>query len=279
MAKVYEALRRAEEERKRKVSGEATPLATLDWDSSPQTAPRRRERFWSSWFNRGARSEVEDAAQVNKRRISILQPDSHIAEQFRMLRGRIDSLASQRPIRTVAMTSPNAEEGKSTASINLAVVTSMGVGRQVLLMDCDLRRPTIHRSLGLAPKAGLAEVLLEEATFDEAVLNVDGMSLDVLAVHGQPGNPSELLASDQMRSLLEDVGQRYDRVILDTPATLGLPDSRVVSALCDGLVLVVRAGRTPRDDILATLEVLDRKRVLGLVLNDLERGRARYSYY
>ena len=170
MAKVYEALRRAEEERKRKVSGEATPLATLDWDSSPQTAPRRREPFWRRWFNRGGRSEAEDAAQVNKRRISILQPDSHIAEQFRMLRGRIDSLASQRPIRTIAMTSPNAEEGKSTASINLAVVTSMGVGQRVLLMDCDLRRPTIHRSLGLAPKAGLAEVLLEEATFDKAVL-------------------------------------------------------------------------------------------------------------
>ena len=149
-------------------------------------------------------------------------------------------------------------------------------GPPVITMTFD---PTIHRSLGLAPKAGLAEVLLEEATFDEAVLNVDGMSLDVLAVHGQPGNPSELLASDQMRNLVEYVGKHYDRVILDTPATLGLADSRIVSALCDGLVIVVRAGRTPRDDILATLEVLDRQRVLGLILNDLERGRARYSYY
>jgi capsular exopolysaccharide synthesis family protein len=219
------------------------------------------------------------STEANRRRISLLEPDSFVSEQFRVLRSRIDSIAAQRPLRTVVVTSANAGEGKSNVSINLAVVTAMSVGRQVLLVDCDLRRPMIHRSLGLEPRVGLADVLMDRATLDDAVLKLGGVNLDILAVRSLPENPSELLASTQMRSLIEETSRRYDRTILDTPATLGLPDSKILSEIADGLVMVVRAGVTPREDVQSALDVLDRRRILGMVLNGAEQGHERYGYY
>jgi len=281
MAKVYDALRRAEQERKRREGIEAVAAPPVSWEDVPRDAAAAALPFWKRWFQRARRGPdvAEPANDANKRRIAILQPDSFVAEQFRMLRGRIDSLAAQRPIHTVAVASANAHEGKSTAAVNLASVTAMSLGRRVLLVDCDLRRPKIHSSLGIDIRAGLAEVLLDRATLDEAIVKVERMNLDVLGVRSTPPNPSELLASPQMRSLVEDVSQRYDRVVFDTPATLGLPDSKIVSELCDGLVMVVRADVTPREDVHAALEVLDRRRILGMVLNGVDTSPERYGYY
>jgi Mrp family chromosome partitioning ATPase len=137
----------------------------------------------------------------------------------------------------------------------------------------------MHKALGIEPRAGLAEVLLDHASLEEAVVKIEGLNLDVLAVRGQPANPSELLASTQMRSLIEEVSRRYDRTILDTPATLGIPDSKAVTELCDGMLMVVRADNTPREDVLAALDVLDRRRLLGMVLNGADTESGRYRYY
>jgi len=280
MAKIYEALRRAEEERKQAATGTDVRVSAMDWDATPETAPKaRREFFWTRWMARGKERPADTTADLNKRRISLLQPESHAAEQFRTLRSRIDSLAAQRPIKTLAMTSANPGDGKTTASLNLAVVTAMGVARQTLLIDCDLRRPSVHRSLAIEPKTGLAEILLDGTSLDEALIKVEGLNLDVLAVHNKPSNPSELLASAQMRELVAECARRYDRVILDTPAALGLSDGPTVAELCDGVVMVVRAGVTPLEDVEAALELMDRRRVIGLVLNDAEQGRAHYGYY
>jgi len=281
MAKHYEALQRAEQERRRRASGDATPVAAVDWDTTPETAPAPRQSLLRRLIpsRPRIRRTADTANEINKRRISILQPDSYAAEQFRTLRGRIDSLATQRPIRTVSVTSANPDEGKSTAAINLAAVTSMSVGRKVLLMDCDLRKPKIHRSLGVDPTSGLEEILMGRARFDDAVAKVEGLSLDVLPVRTPPANPSELLASVEMRRLVAEVSDRYDQVILDTPACLGLPDAKTVTELCDGIILVVRADVTPGEDVQSMLDILDRRRVLGLLLNGVEPNRDQYGYY
>ncbi len=282
MAKVYDALRRAEEERKRRAGQAPAPaLAELEWEPAGHTVQPRRVAFWKRWL--GAltgprRRSPVSPADVNRRRISLLQPDSYAAEQFRALRGRIDSIAAQRRIRSIAITSALPGEGKTTSAVNLAVVTAMSVGRRVLLVDCDLRKPKVHQSLGLLPEAGLAEVLTDTRSLDQAVLKVEGVNLEVLAVRGRPPNPSELLASSRMRELVEEMTQRYDRVILDTPAALGLPDSKTVSELCDGLVVVVRAGVTSNRDVQATLELMDRSRLLGLVVNGAQIDQSRYGY-
>lgn len=282
MAKHYEALQRAEMERRRKTTGSESPMPTPPaFEGAAITPPTRKER--AGLFGRllaPSRGAGADApSDANKRRISQLQPDSYVAEQYRSLRGRLDSLAAQRPLKTIAITSANAEEGKSTCAVNLATVTAMSVGRNVLLMDCDLRKPKVHWTLGLQPNAGLAEILMNQATLDEALMKLDGLNLDVLPVRMIPNNPSELLASPEMRRVIEEVAQRYDRVVLDTPACLGLPDAKSVSELCDGLVMVVRADVTPKEDVQAALDILDRRRVVGLVLNGIETTRDQYGYY
>jgi capsular exopolysaccharide synthesis family protein len=281
MAKVYDALRRAEAERKRR-TGEDTPaVARLDWEPEAATPPAparvaERESLFKRLIARRARGDV--TGDVNKRRIALLQPDSYVAEQFRALRGRIDALATQRPIRTVAVTSALPGEGKTTSAINLAVVTALSLDRKVLLIDCDLRRPKIHQSLGVQPRAGLAEVLTEGAGLDEALVKLEGVNLEILAVRSRPANPSELLGSARMRELIEHVSDRYDRVILDTPAALGLPDAKVVSDLCDGVVMVVRADKTRQEEVQTVLEILDRQRLLGLLLNGAAVDQGRYGY-
>jgi capsular exopolysaccharide synthesis family protein len=238
--------------------------------------PAERESFFGRLLARRKRRDA--VADVNKRRIALLQPDSFVAEQFRALRGRIDAIAAQRPIRTVAITSALPGEGKTTAAVNLAIVTALGLGRRILLIDCDLRRPKVHQSLGLRPEAGLGEVLAGEVSLEDAVVKAETGNLEILAVRGRPTNPSELLASDRMRELVEEVAQRYHRVILDTPAALGLPDAKIVADLCDGAVMVVQADVTSYDDAQTVLEFLDRNRILGLVLNGASVNQGRYGY-
>lgn len=281
MPKHFEALQRAEQERRRKVTGVDAPLpaAVSFGGASMPTAQKKKPGFLSRLFRTTDDRELEDASDANKRRIALLQPDSYVAEQYRSLRGRLDSIASQRELRTIAVTSANSGEGKSTCSVNLATVTSMSVGRSVLLVDCDLRRPKVHVTLGLQPQVGLSEVLLNQASLDEAILKLEGVNLEVLPVRSIPPNPSELLASPEMRRLIAEVASRYDRVILDTPACLGLPDAKSVSELCDGLVMVVRAGVTPEEEVRAALDILDPSRVVGMVLNGSEATREQYGYY
>jgi capsular exopolysaccharide synthesis family protein len=284
MGKVYDALRRAEEQRGRdKISSPGTP-AFVDW--SPAAAAERRKYVpaWRRWFSFLGRPQNEqDLNAGNKRRIAMLLPDCFVAEQFRHLRARLDSIAAQRPIRTLAMTSALPNEGKTTAAINLAVVCEMHLDRSVLLVDCDLRKPKVHRALGLRPEAGLAEVLQGEVPLEKAIVRVEGGAfeggaLQVLPVRGQPANPSELLASAKFKALIEELSRRYELVILDTPATLALPDAKTLSELADGLVMVVRADVTPQEDVQAALDILDRRRVLGVVLNGARIDEHYYGY-
>ncbi len=278
MARVYEALRRAERERKRKAGDESAPKP-LVVETTEIAEPARRGFSWRPWrWRRVKRRARSGSSAINKRRIALLQPESYVAEQYRALRGRIDALAAQRPIRTLTVTSAMPGEGKTTAAVNLAIVTAMSLGRRVLLIDCDLRKPKVHEALGLRPDAGLAEVLTDSVNLDDAIVKVEGVNLEVLPVRSRPLNPSELLGSAKMRELIEEVVRRYDRVILDTPAALGLPDAKTVSDFCDGIVLVVRADVTSQQDVQATLEFLDQRRLLGLLLNGAVVRQGRYGY-
>jgi Mrp family chromosome partitioning ATPase len=189
-----------------------------------------------------ASDPLEGGDAQNKRRIVMLQPESAIAEQFRSLRARIDALAKTRPLRTLAVTSALPEEGKTMAAISLAAVSAMQLGLRVVLVECDLREPTIAAALGLRLDAGVTELLGE----------------------GAP---------------LEQLAERYDRVILDLPPTLGLPDAKIVSGLCDGTIFVVRADATPQADIESALDVLGRERVLGVVMNGADTPTDQYAKY
>jgi capsular exopolysaccharide synthesis family protein len=284
MGKVYDALRRAEEQRGReKVFGSGTPPVS-EWSPESGVIRPKNVPAWRRWFRfAGHRQAEPDPNATNKRRIAMLMPDSFVAEQFRHLRARLDSIAVQRPLRTIAVTSALPNEGKTTAAINLAIVCEMHLDRRVLLVDCDLRKPKVHRALGLRPEVGLAEVLQGDAPLEKAIVRVEGGAfeggaLEVLPVKTQPSNPSELLASAKFKNLVEELARRYELVILDPPATLALPDAKTISELTDGLVMVVRADVTPQEDVQAALDILDRRRVLGVVLNGAQIDEHYYGY-
>jgi protein-tyrosine kinase len=286
MGKVYDALQKAEEQRARRVHEAASAAASApplveSGPAAPAGAEPRIARpleMLSSLALKARKPRVaETAGELNKRRITLLQPESVVAEQFRTLRARLDSLSASRPVRTLAVTSALPGDGKTLASIGLAVVNSMQPGRRVVLVDCDLRKPTVAASLGLSVDAGLAEVLEGTAALENAVVRVEGSQLDVLPVRSIPTNPSELLASENMRKLLEVLASQYDRVVLDLPPTLGLPDAKTVSELCDGVIFVVRANVTPEPEIASALDVIDRRRILGLVMNGSEPLSSRYE--
>jgi protein-tyrosine kinase len=290
MGKVYDALKKAEEQRARRVHEAAASAAAAAappvFEPGPEPLPgpapasrRSRPRQLLQSLTRAARvpRRTETAGELNKRRITLLQPESFVAEQFRTLRARLDSLSATRPVRTLAVTSALPGDGKSLAAIGLAVVNSMQPGRRVILVDCDLRKPAVAASLGLRVDAGLAEVLEGSASIQEAVLRADGSDLDVLPVRSIPQNPSELLASDNMRNLLEALTTRFDRVILDLPPTLGLPDAKTISEMSDGVIFVVRADVTPEPEISSALDVLDRRRILGLVMNGSDPVSSHYE--
>lgn len=279
MGKVYDALRKAEAQRS---GGRAAP-GTMEAPITPRGGRKRlalgdRVASWLRVLRGEGGRALEGAGAVNKRRISLVHPDSFVAEQFRTLRARLDSLAAERPLRTLAVTSALPGEGKTTAAVNLAIVSSMAVGRRVLLVDCDLRKPKVHVTLGLRPEYGLAEVLAEQVPAERAIQKAEGCSLSVLPVRGVPANPSELLASSRMKALLEELAGSYDQIILDTPPTLALPDAKSLSELADGVLLVVKADETPADDVEAALDVLDRRRVVGVILNGAANESQRYGY-
>jgi capsular exopolysaccharide synthesis family protein len=284
MGKVFDALQRAEEQRAQR-AGEATAAGVAALAEPVGPAGRREARppsgrrsLWRRWLALRSRATEEDAGALNKRRIALLQPQSYVAEQFRTLRARIDSLAATHPLRTIAVTSAGPGDGKTMAAVNLALVMSMSVSGRILLVDCDLRRPRVHESLGLRVEAGLAEILRGAAELDDALVTVEGSTLQVLPVRSLPANPAELLASGRMRELVEKLVSRFDRVIFDLPPLLGLPDAKIVSDLCDGILFVVRAHVTPQEEVQSALEVVDRSRLIGVVLNDADATPDRYGY-
>ena len=207
-------------------------------------------------------------------------PGSARVESFRKLRTNLQFLEPTRPHRVVVVTSATVGEGKSTTACNLALALA-DAGSRVLLIDLNLRLPQVDRYLQVEPGAGVANVLSGRIAVKNAVLRwVDG-GLDVLPAGPVPFNPSELLASRATAALLDEVRQRYDYVIIDAPAVLPVTDAAAVAARADGVVLVVRYGRTSEEQVAAAVNGLEAvgAPLLGVALTGTppsrwRRGRA-----
>ena len=155
-------------------------------------------------------------------------------------------------------------------SINLALVMGMSVGKRVLLVDCDLRTPRVHSTLEVPVEAGLSEVLRGEVPLDKALYRISEENLTILPAGTVPTNPAELLATPRMRETVEHLRENFDHVILDTPPALQVADAEIICNLVDGIIFVVRAGATPREQVMRALENFDRERIVGMVLNSAE---------
>lgn len=200
--------------------------------------------------------------------ISYTAPRSKISEQYRSLRTNIQLSSSNHKSRTIVVTSPRYGEGKSTITVNLAVSIAQK-GEKVLVIDANLRTPTIHEMFGVENTIGLTDILNGTTNLEGVVKKTEMESLDVLTSGPVPFNPSEILSSHAMDMLIQKAMGRYDIVLFDSSPVLEVTDTSVLADKCEGVLLVIRYNRTVNEDALETKRALSftKSRILGAILN------------
>jgi succinoglycan biosynthesis transport protein ExoP len=237
----------------------------------------------------GSRSGIEAAAKrltvaSSREAVELVtqaRPQSQMAESYRALRTSLLLTSLGGPPKVILVTSALPQEGKTTTSINTAIVLAQK-GTRVLLIDADLRRPSIHKALGMGPKTGLSNVLTGNATLQQAVSRSTILpTLFVLTAGTPPPNPAELLASSNMKDILAELREQYDHIIVDTPPTLSVTDAVVMSTRADAVVLVIRSGQTTKQALRRSREILMQvnARVAGVLLNAVDLTSPDYYYY
>ena len=218
---------------------------------------------------------------ITREEISIVDnPRGQIAEQIRSLRNSIHALNSDGASHTLVLTSSLGGEGKTVSTINLAIAMAEMPGVEVLVVDADLHSPAVEGYLGLPRRQGLAEVLSGTLAVDQAVRQTSVPGFSVMGAGRLPANPSELLGSDRMRSLLNRLRQRYSYVLIDTPAAASISDASLLGAMADGILLVVRLGQTPRHYVEETHNQLEGLggNVLGMCLTGASQADPSKGY-
>ncbi|WP_394218252.1 CpsD/CapB family tyrosine-protein kinase [Halobacillus trueperi] len=207
-------------------------------------------------------------------------PKSPIAEQFRTIRTNLQFTSVDSDLETMLVTSASPSEGKSITTANTAVVFAQQ-GKKTLLVDADMRKPTIHYTFRVDNTKGLSNYLVKSHSVTELASKTDVDHLDVLPCGPIPPNPSELLGSDKMKRFIEEAKKTYDVVIFDMPPVLAVADAQVLSNSVDGVLLVVRSKQTEKEAIMKAKEQLDQTKanILGVVLNDQDIKSSNYYYY
>lgn len=214
--------------------------------------------------------------------VAHLDPKSPAAEAYRTLRTSIQFAGLDHKCRTVVVTSSSPGEGKSTTVANFGVVTAQA-GSRVCVVDSDLRRPTLHRIFGLSNSRGLTTALLEGQPFADIAQPTAIPNLFVLTSGALPPNPAELVGSQRMRECLEAATSDFDLLLLDSPPIVSVADAIALSAVADGVILVVRAGKVPHEVVRRAAGQIEavHGRILGVLMNsvNLKRDGYYYDYY
>ena len=201
--------------------------------------------------------------------VAAIAPHSDVAEHYRAVRTKLTLREELGPLRTVGVTSPANGDGKSVTAANLALTMAQEVQRHVVLVDADLRDPSVHRLFAVDRGPGLAEVLAGEASLQDALIELPDLRLTLLPAGRTAEYPAELLGSSAMRRTLDELEGRFDRILLDLPSALPLADVGSVASHVDGLLMVVRAGVTQRPVLEQALALFEEQKVLGVVLNEV----------
>jgi len=287
MSKFFEALERAETEQVLETPAPSPP-PTVDPSASAAPAapsaevpPTPSVRFPPPV--REARAPTTERAvdrshRVGAHLVSLLDPRSFEAEQYRMLRHVVETLRKGAILHVVAVTSPGAGDGKTTTAINLAGALAQSADARVLLVDLDIRRPAVARQLRLSgARRSLVDALRDPGlTLEDTVEHLAHFNLSVLPASGPAVAPYELLKSPRLEALLDEARRRYEYVVLDTPPFVPVPDGRIIAKYVDGFLIVVKAHRTPRGALAQTLDLVDPAKVTGLVFNGDNTRRSGY---
>lgn len=205
---------------------------------------------------------------VNRSMVSYLNPSNKISEQYRTIRNNIRYASDSRSIRSLLVTSPAEGDGKSTAAVNLAISMAQR-GERVLLIDANFRNPMLHKIFSTQISPGLSNVLAHQISFKEAPQGTDIEGLDLLTSGLPQANSTDLLDSHTMRELMEAAVQSYDRIVIDCPPVLTVPDTNALVNKCDGVVLLLRCGKTTHGKALEAKQSLSfaGANIIGAILN------------
>lgn len=230
--------------------------------------------------SRGKRLALTASKEVVET-VTQVRPQSQMAESYRALRTSLLLSNLGAPPKVIMVTSARPQEGKTTTSINTAIVLAQK-GVRVLLVDADLRRPSIHKTLGMGPRSGLSNVLTGSATLQQTIAASPILTnLFIMPAGTPPPNPAELLASSNMRDLILELRGMYDHIVIDTPPTLSVTDAVVLSPRADATILVIRSGQTTKQALRRARDILMQvnAHVAGVLLNAVDLTSPDYYYY
>ncbi len=211
--------------------------------------------------------------------VTITDPRSPASEAYRTLRTNLSFYSLDKPLRTLVVTSPAAGEGKSTTIANLAVTMAQS-GRRTILVDTDLRRPTLHELFGAQMSPGLTDAIMAEAG-DLPLRKTEVENLWLLSSGSKPPNPADMLGAARMEQIIAQLAEQADIVLFDAPPVMAAADAAILGARVDGVLLVIQAGKTRRDQAERARETLEKSRahVVGAALTNAPKDSSMGGYY
>ncbi len=296
MGRIYDALRRAEQERRLGIPARPEPSVVVDdtMDARVESAGDAARAHANGAETNGVEhtraervavlpldirpSAVEPPASL----VALTAPGSPACEHLRALRSRIVRLFRETGYRTLLVTSPSHGNGKSTLAANLALLLATEIDRRVLLVDGDLRKPAVGGLFSVPGAPGLADVALGDGEWRDAVTPGRWNGLRILPSGSLIARPTEALNGSRTRAFFEEVKSEYDYVVVDAPPVLPIADAMVLAGLVDAVLLVVRAGKTNRDSVLEAVDALGKANLIGVALNAVPAqpfGGSRYYAY
>ena len=271
MSKIYEALENAERERVAGLNKKTSLALEPKEEKNPPLAlgPKEERIERPKIVHRPIRL---DRMGSDRPLVSLFQPGSLGAEQFRKLRTHVIKLNMPDPPKTIMVTSATPGEGKTFVAANLAAGIAHDLHFHALLVDCDLRNPSLSHWFGLQNGHGLSDYLVGRKQLSELLMKTEMEKLSLLAGGSAQEKPAELIGSRKMEALVNELKSRYnDRyIIFDATPLLATTEPEVLARLVDGILIVVRANVTPRETVIQAITSLDPKKILGFVLNDVE---------
>lgn len=223
--------------------------------------------------------EVETSHPENSRLVCLTQKDSPAAEAFRLLKVRLRHLRKDKPLRKVLITSTVPEEGKSFVAANLACALGASSTEKVLLVEGDLRRPTVSRSFAVGARPGIFECLRETNDLTSTIYNLSKIGIWLFPAGIMKGNPLEIIQSGRLPSMVEQLAEWFDWIVIDSPPMLPLADTTAWARLADGILLVTRRDVTEKRKLTKGLEAFEQGKLIGAVLNSSNSADDEGYYY
>jgi exopolysaccharide/PEP-CTERM locus tyrosine autokinase len=277
MGKFFDALKKAETSR-------GSSVAEQDIKRIEQIPPARIEKLrldTESSSGAPAKHSLPERREIDPHLVCLLEPRSPAAERFKMLRAKIFCEEQVCRGRTILVTSAQPLDGKSFIAANLAVSIAQGLNDYALLVDCDLRQPSLHTMFGFKSLRGLSEYLQETTSLEPILQKMSLRKLTLLPAGKIPPNPAELMSSEKMRHLIGELKDRYpDRyIIMDTPPATIAAETSSLSTMVDGVLLVVRSDKSQRQAIEHAVSTMAPEKIVGIVLNCSDQMHKRYNKY